>query len=293
MNSQSDVEERSSHPAYGSEHFDTVIIGGGQAGLSVGYHLKKQGRPFVILDANERIGDSWRKRWDSLRLFTLPDTRIDGLALPRARRVVSHQGRDGRLPRVLRCPIRSAGSNRPQGGRALQGDGDRFVVASGNRRFEAERVVVATGSTNPEGSTFADELHPSIVQLHSSQYRNPSQLQEGAVLVVGAGNSGAEIAFEVSRTHPTFLSGKPSGELPVRHGPAMARFVFPVIRFVGNHVLTLRTPIGRKVQPGIHLPWCAAHPREAQGPRSSRSRAGAENRRCEERTSSARGRRRP
>ena len=98
---------------------------------------------------------------------------------------------------------------------------------------------------------FADELHPSIVQLHSSQYRNPSQLQEGAVLVVGAGNSGAEIAFEVSRAHPTFLSGKPSGELPVRHGPAMARFVFPVIRFVGNHVLTLRTPIGRKVQPGF------------------------------------------
>ena len=87
------------------------------------------------------------------------------------------------------------------------------------------------------------------MQLHSSHYRNPSQLQEGAVLVVGVGNSGAEIAFEVSRKHPTFLSGKPSGEIPVRHGPAMARFVFPVIRFVGNHVLTLRTPIGRKVQP--------------------------------------------
>ncbi len=70
MNRKSDVEELSQHPAYGSEHFETVIIGGGQAGLSVGYHLKKQGRPFVILDANERIGDSWRKRWDSLRLFT-------------------------------------------------------------------------------------------------------------------------------------------------------------------------------------------------------------------------------
>ena len=66
---------------------------------------------------------------------------------------------------------------------------------------------------------------------------------------MGAGNSGAEIAFEVSRTHSTYLSGKPSGQLPVRHGPGAARYFFPVVRFVGHHVLTLRTPIGRKVQP--------------------------------------------
>jgi hypothetical protein len=69
MNTKSDHEERN-RPTAGSENFETVIIGGGQAGLSVGYHLKKQGRPFVILDANERIGDAWRNRWDSLRLFT-------------------------------------------------------------------------------------------------------------------------------------------------------------------------------------------------------------------------------
>jgi putative flavoprotein involved in K+ transport len=111
-------------------------------------------------------------------------------------------------------------------------------------------VVVATGANQvPKVPAFADELDSSIVQLHSSQYRHPSQLQEGAVLVVGAGNSGAEIAFEVSRTHPTYLSGKPSGQIPVRHGPAAARFFFPVVRFFGHHVLTLRTPIGRKVQP--------------------------------------------
>jgi putative flavoprotein involved in K+ transport len=127
---------------------------------------------------------------------------------------------------------------------------DRYVLTSGGRRFEAERVVVATGANQvPKVPAFADELRSSIVQLHSSQYRRPSQLQEGAVLVVGAGNSGAEIAFEVSRTHPTYLSGKPSGQIPVRHGPAAARFVLPVIRFVGHHVLTLRTPIGRKAQP--------------------------------------------
>jgi putative flavoprotein involved in K+ transport len=250
MNSQSDVEERSSHPAYGSEYFETVIIGGGQAGLSVSYHLKKQGRPFVILDANERIGDSWRKRWDSLRLFT--PARYDGLAgwsfpAPALSFPTKDEMADYLESYAARFDLPVRTSLKVD---ALSREADRFVVASGKRLFEADHVVVATGSNQlPKVPSFADELHPSIVQLHSSQYRNPSQLQEGAVLVVGAGNSGAEIAFEVSRTHPTFLSGKPSGEIPVRHGPAMARFFFPVIRFVGNHVLTLSTPIGRKVQP--------------------------------------------
>jgi putative flavoprotein involved in K+ transport len=132
----------------------------------------------------------------------------------------------------------------------LSREGDRFIITSGNCRFEANHVVVATGAYQvPKIPGFADELHSNIMQLHSSQYRRPSQLQEGAVLVVGAGNSGAEIAFEVSRTHPAYLSGKPSGQIPVRHGPAAARFVLPVVRFVGHHVLTLRTPIGRKAQP--------------------------------------------
>jgi putative flavoprotein involved in K+ transport len=250
MNTKSDLEERNRPTAAGSEHFETVIIGGGQAGLSVGYHLARRARRFVILDANERIGDAWRKRWDSLRLFT--PARYDGLAGWRfPAPAVSFPTKDemadylesyaARFDLPVRTGVKVDGLSR---------EGDRFVVASGNRRFEAEHVVVATGANQvPKVPAFADDLHPSIVQLHSSQYRHPSQLQEGAVLVVGAGNSGAEIAFEVSRTRPTFLSGKPSGEIPVRHGPAMARFVFPVIRFVGNHVLTLRTPIGRKVQP--------------------------------------------
>src|SRR5215208_6253619 len=250
MNTKSDLEERNRPTTAGSEYFETVIIGGGQAGLSVGYHLKKQGRPFVILDANERIGDSWRKRWDSLRLFT--PARYDGLAgwsFPAS--VLSFPTKDemadylesyaARFYLPVRTGVKVDGLARER---------DRFVVASGNRRFEAERVVVATGSHQlPKVPGFADELPSSIVRLHSSQYRHPSQLQEGAVLVVGGGNSGEEIAFEVSRAHPTFLSGKPSGQLPVRHGPAMARFVFPLIRFVGNHVLTLRTPVGWKVQP--------------------------------------------
>jgi len=250
MNTKSDLEERNRPATAGSENFGTVIIGGGQAGLSVGYHLKMQGRPFVILDANERIGDAWRKRWDSLRLFT--PARYDGLAgwrfpapamsFPTKDEMADYlESYAARFDLPVRTGVKVDGLSR---------QADRYVLTVGSRRFEAEHMVVATGANQvPKVPAFADELHPSIVQLHSSQYRNPSQLQEGAVLVVGAGNSGAEIAFEVSRTHPTYLSGKPSGQLAVRHGLAMARFVFPVIRFVGNHVLTLMTPIGRKVQP--------------------------------------------
>jgi putative flavoprotein involved in K+ transport len=232
------------------ERFNTVIIGGGQAGLATGYHLTKRHLPFVILDANERIGDAWRKRWDSLRLFT--PARYDGLqgwrfpapafSFPTKDEMADYlEAYAARFELPVRTGVKVDGLSR---------EGDRFVITSGSLRFEAKHVVVATGAHQiPKIPAFADELLSSIMQLHSSQYRHPSQLQVGAVLVVGAGNSGAEIAFEVSRTHPTYLSGKPSGQIPVRHGPAAARFFLPVVRFVGHHVLTLRTPIGRKVRP--------------------------------------------
>jgi putative flavoprotein involved in K+ transport len=234
----------------GSERFETVVIGGGQAGLSVGYHLAKRGRPFMILDANERIGDAWRKRWDSLRLFT--PAKYDGLhGMPFPAPRVSFPTKDEMADYLqayaerFELPVRTG--TRVDG---LSKEGRGFVVSCGDRRLEADNVVVATGAAHlPRVPAFASALDPGIVQLHSSAYLNPSQLQDGGVLLVGVGNSGAEIAYEVSRTHSTWLSGKPTAQIPVRHGPNAARFALPVVRFLGHHVLTMKTPIGRKVRP--------------------------------------------
>jgi len=231
------------------ERFETIVIGGGQAGLAVGYHLTRQRRPFVILDANERIGDSWRKRWDTLRVFT--PARLDALpGMPFPAPASSFPTKDevadylvayaARFDLPVRTGVRVDGLFRFE---------DRFVVTSGDRRFEADNVVVAPGAYhNPRVPGFAPDLDPATVQAHSSEYRNPSQLQEGGVLVVGAGNSGAEIALEASRGHQTWLSGRDPGHEPVRAGSAPDRLVTPLMWFAAMHILTLRTPVGRKVQ---------------------------------------------
>jgi putative flavoprotein involved in K+ transport len=234
------------------ERIATVIIGGGQAGLAVGYHLAKRGRPFVILDANERIGDSWRRRWDSLRLFSparydgLPGWRFPapGWSFPTKNEMADYlEAYAARFD----LPVRTGCSVD-----RLTREGDRLVVEAGERRLDADRVVVASGAhRSPRVPAFAAELDPGIVQLHSSEYRGPSQLREGGVLVVGAGNSGAEIAYELAGTRATWLAGRNVGEIPVRHGSIGARLFLPVIRFLGHRVLTVRTPIGRKVGPKL------------------------------------------
>jgi putative flavoprotein involved in K+ transport len=237
-----------------AERIETVVVGGGQAGLSAGYHLAQRGLPFVILDANERIGDSWRKRWDSLRLFTPARyNALSGLSFPGRGHSFSSKDEvadylDAYATR-FKLPVRT-------GVRVdrLSRNGTHFVVEAGDRLFEATNVVVAMASHQvPRVPPFARELDPGIVQLHSAEYRNTSQLQDGPVLVVGAGNSGAEIAVEVVTEHPTWLAGKETGHVPFRIERAPARFVFlPLMfRFIGHRVLTVRTPIGRKMRPKL------------------------------------------
>ncbi len=234
---------------YKPERIETIIIGGGQAGLAVGYHLARRGRPFVILDAHERIGDSWRKRWDSLRVFT--PARLDGLpGLPFPAPAGSFPTKDDVADYLeayaarFDLPVRL-------GARvdALAKNGDGFVVAAGELRFEADNVVVAPGAYHtPHVPAFARELDPAIVQMHSNEYRNPAQLREGGALVVGAGNSGAEIALDVSPGHRTWLSGRDTGHEPARPGSGLDRLVTPLMWFAAMHVLTVKTPVGRKVQ---------------------------------------------
>jgi putative flavoprotein involved in K+ transport len=135
----------------------------------------------------------------------------------------------------------------------LSKHGDRFVVTAGQRQFESENVVVAMANyQRPRVPAFAGLLDPRIVQLHAGEYRNPSQLRDGGVLVVGAGNSGAEIAIEVVRMHPTWMAGAGPGHIPLRPETLAARYLLiRLVRFVGHHVLSVNTPIGRKVRPKL------------------------------------------
>jgi putative flavoprotein involved in K+ transport len=236
------------------ERYDTVIIGGGQAGLATGHELRKRGQSFVILEANERIGDSWRKRWDSLRLFTPAKyDGLPGLRFPAPRWSFPTKDEMGdyleSYTARFELPVRT--------GVAVDRvfhDGDRYVVESGLDTFEADNVVVATGAHGvPKKPVFAGDLDPAIVQLHSLDYRRPAQLADGPVLVVGLGNSGAEIAFELSRSHTVLQSGTPSAEIPVRHGGLGARLLLPLIRFLGTRVLHVKTPIGRRIRPKFVL----------------------------------------
>jgi putative flavoprotein involved in K+ transport len=235
-----------------SERFETVIVGGGQAGLAAGYHLARRGRPFVILDANERIGDSWRQRWDSLRLYS--PARFDALPgmrfpAPRTAYPTTWEMADylEAYATWFELPVRTSTPVDE-----LSKDGAHYVVTAGGRAFEAENVIVATGVfQRPFVPSFASELDPEITQLHSHDYRSLSQLQEGSVLVVGASHSGSDIAYEAASAHQTILSGRDTGQIPAPIESRRGRLGFRVLRFVGTHVLTVDTPFGRKMRPHI------------------------------------------
>lgn len=233
------------------DHFDTIVVGGGQAGLTVGYELRQRNRHFVILDASGRTGDAWRNRWDSLLVFNpARDLALPGLKLPVAgdafvgKDVVADYLEDyarfHELPILLETRVTH-----------VSHDGDRYVVEAGDLTLYSDNVVVAmTDYQIPRVPAFAPDLDPDIVQLHTSQYKNPSQLQDGPVLVVGMGNSGADIGLEVARTHKTFIAGKESGHIPWRIEPWFSRNVLVrLVRFVMVRVINTSTPIGKRLRP--------------------------------------------
>ena len=237
----------------GTERFDTIVIGGSQAGVATGYYLKQQGRSFVILEGSERVGDGWRKRWDSLRLFTpakynkLPGLRFpakpwtfptkDEMADYLEAYAATHE-----LPVRTNVWVDS-----------IRRNGAGYVVTAKNKRFEADNVVIATGAfRHGKVPAFAADLDPAITQIHSVDYKNPSQLSPGSTVIVGCGNSGVEVTNDLIGRHDVTIAGKPPGQIPFAHGTRKARYVFlPMVRFMGRQVLSQRTPIGRKVGPKL------------------------------------------
>jgi putative flavoprotein involved in K+ transport len=233
------------------ERLDVIVIGGGQAGLSVGHHLAKTDLRFVILDASERTGDPWRHRWDSLRLFTPAKfDGLDGMPFPAP---PNYFPTKDEMADYLEAYVERFALPVRNGYRVdrLWREGKQYVVRAGEDELEADQVVVAMANyQRPSVPDFASELDPGIVQLHSSEYRRPSQLREGSVLIAGAGNSGAEIAMELADTHRVCLSGRSTGHLPFRIGGWLARVLLVrlVLRFLFHRVLTVQTPMGQKAR---------------------------------------------
>jgi putative flavoprotein involved in K+ transport len=187
--------------------WDVLVIGGGQAGLAMGYHLAQSGRSFQIADAGAQIGETWRSRWDSLQLFT--SGRYDNLpGLPFPAAPDTYPGKDDvanylqayaakfKLPVRLNTQVTS-----------LTRSDSGYVAKAGGEALEARQVVVATGPFHvPFTPPIAEGLDPGVHQVHSADYRRPQAVPPGKVLVVGAANSGCQIAQELSATHDVELS---------------------------------------------------------------------------------------
>ncbi len=228
---------------------DLVIIGAGAAGLHVAQRAAQRGIGFEVFDAHARIGDPWRDRYRSLRLFTprrwagLPGMRLDigYFEYPTGVQFADHLER---YAAEYDLPVRL--STRVD---ALTTDGaGRFhLELSTGRTVLAERVVIATGAhQRPIVPRFAVELDPRIRQVHSLDYRGPEDLADGPVLVVGAGNSGTDIALEsASSAHPTTISGRNPGQIPGRIDTPIGNLISGIfIRRLRN--LTVDTEKGRR-----------------------------------------------
>jgi putative flavoprotein involved in K+ transport len=225
---------------------DVLVVGAGQAGLAMGRELERDGRDFLILDAAPTLGHSWRTRWDSLRLFTpaafsaLPGIPFPGDPEhhPTKEAVADYLGAYARafsLPIGLDEGVRSL---------RLASDGT-FLAATDHARYRARNVVVATGSCQaPRIPRFAATLPPTVHQLHASAYRAPSDVGPGPVVVVGGGNSGVQIADELSRTHEVTLAvGTSHRRLPAQ---LFGRSIFYWLNRSGAMDVASTSRIGRR-----------------------------------------------
>ncbi|MEX1294863.1 MAG: FAD-dependent oxidoreductase [Candidatus Limnocylindrales bacterium] len=233
---------------------DVVVIGGGQNGLAAGYHLARAGIDHVILERAPTVGDVWRSRYDSLTLYS--PARFDALPglpfplepmdFPTGRQMADyletyaeHLG----LPVLTGVEVEGLRPRREDRG---------YEVTTSAGVVEAVSVILATGPyQRPAVPAFAEELDAGIGQVHSADYRNPDQIAAGPVLVVGASHSGSDLAFELVRTHRTYLAGRSHGQFPISVDSRLGRVLWPLFRATFTKVLTLDTPIGRKMAPMV------------------------------------------
>jgi putative flavoprotein involved in K+ transport len=235
--------------AAAGERYDVIVVGGGQAGLALGHFLARGGRRFAILEAADAPAAAWRKRWDSLKLFT--SARYDslpGLAFPGD--PDAYPGRDEVVDYLTSyaehfdLPVELASevlAVRP---------GDRgFLVEMRDRIYAADQVVVATGPwQSPRVPPFAERLDDAVVQVHSTAYRSPANLPEGVLLVVGGGNTGYQIAEELSVSREVHLSvGSRQTPLPQR---LLGRDLFRYLEAVRFLRVNVESRLGQRLQHG-------------------------------------------
>ena len=229
-----------------SDHLEVAVIGGGQAGLAIGYFLAQQDCNFAILEAAEEPSDAWRARWDSLKLFTparyssLPGLPFPGdpNAYPGRDDVVDYlteYARQFTLPIVLGSRVRS-----------IRQAKSRYLVEVDGRSYTADQVVVATGPFQvPFVPAIGEQLGQDVFQFHSTRYRAPGDLPDGRVLVVGGGNTGFQIAEELSATREVHLSiGSRQTPVPQR---ILGRDLFWYLERIGAMGKSTDTRIGRRL----------------------------------------------
>jgi putative flavoprotein involved in K+ transport len=235
------------------EVFDTIIIGGGQAGLAAGYYLTKRGEHFVILDEHMHTGATWRNRWDSLRLFTpSQNNSLPGIKFPKpdfyfptkdeAADFLEAYARHFTLPVWYGRKVDE-----------LRRNEKGYHLTAGELNLHTRNVIVATGSFHiPHIPSHARDLDHGVFQIHSVNYRNPKDVPAQNVVVVGAGNSGAEIALELAKSgRKVWLSGRDVGTIPAEK---LGRILGgrPYWWFL-RRVMTIKTPLGRRMKANVLL----------------------------------------
>jgi len=240
-----DRSPRNTRSGQDNEPLDVLVIGGGQAGLVMGFHLAQRGQRFKVVDAGADVGQTWRLRWDSLKLFTAAQyDNLPGMAFPAPHD--SYPGKDDvadflqtyatkfELPVALNTKVTSLRQN------------ELYEIETDQGQLQAHNVVVATGPfQTPFIPPIAEDIGPDVSHIHSIDYRRPDNIPSGRVLVVGAANTGCQIALELSATHQVELAA--GQRLPTIPQRPLGHDIWWWATRVGLTSITVGSRLGRKL----------------------------------------------